>query len=154
MMEAAQYRYSLKFSIATLSVLVLLMLIIVRNAGSSNMVFVYVIYGFASFVFIALTAVIVLKRLIPALKGNVALQLDDEGISDYIKEVSINWADIKEIHLIRGRSASIMRVDMKWESDYGSQIAIYLRWIQGKDQEIYETTLAYFEQWQAETNEL
>jgi len=153
MVEAVQYPYSLKFSIATLGVLVLLMLIIVHNAGRSNMIIVFVVYGFASLVFIALTAVIVLKRLVPALKGNIALQLDDEGISDYIKEVSINWKDIKEIHLVRGRSASIMRVDMKWESDYGSQIAIYLRWIQGKDQEIYETTLAYFEQWQAETGE-
>jgi hypothetical protein len=39
-----------------------------------------------------------------------------------------------------------MQVDLKWESDYGSQIAIYLRWIKGKDEEIYETTMAYFEQ--------
>jgi hypothetical protein len=146
MIEATQYPYSLKFSSGTLFVLILLMLLVVHNTGLSNTLFVYMIYAFSGLVFISLSTVIILKRLLPALRGDVALQLDDEGISDYIKEVSINWKDIKEIHFIRGKSAAIMRVDMKWESDYGSQIAIYLRWIKGKDQEIYETTMAYFEQ--------
>ena len=39
-----------------------------------------------------------------------------------------------------------MRIDLKWESDYGKQIGILLRWVKGKDAEIYETALAYFEQ--------
>jgi len=146
-MEAAQYPYSLKFSLATLGVLVILMLIVMQGVGPNNPAFAYVVYGFAGVVFISLTTVIIFKRLLPALRGDIALQLDEEGISDYVKEVSINWKDIKEINLVRGRSASIMRVDMKWESDYGSQIAIYLRWIKGNDDEIYETTLAYFDQW-------
>jgi hypothetical protein len=147
MNEASQYPYSLKFSVGTLCALIVLMLIILRNAGASNTVFVYIVYGFAGLVFISLSTVIIIKRLLPALRGDVALQLDEEGISDYIKEVSIEWNDIKEIHFIRGRSAAIMRVDMKWESDYGSQIAIYLRWVKGKDKEIYETTMAYFEEY-------
>jgi hypothetical protein len=124
-----------------------LMAFLIRNVGRENYTFVWMIYGFCALVFIVLAAVIVTKRLFPALKGNVALQLDDEGMSDFVKEVSIKWTDIKEIHLIRGRSASIMRVDLKWESDYGSQIAIYLRWIKGKDADIYENTMAYFEQY-------
>ncbi|HEY2581855.1 MAG TPA: hypothetical protein VGI43_08615, partial [Mucilaginibacter sp.] len=59
-------------------------------------------------------------------------------------DVSIGWKDIKEIKLIRGRSASTMQINLKWESDYGSRIAIPLRWIKGKDDEIYETVLAHF----------
>jgi hypothetical protein len=146
MIEPVQYPYSLKFSLGTLAVIIILMLIVFRNIGGNNITFVYIIYGFISLVFISLTTVLVLKRLIPALKGNIALQLDEEGISDYVKEVSINWKDIKEIHLVRGRSASIMRVDLKWESDYGNQIAIYLRWVKGDDKEIFEKTQAWFEQ--------
>jgi hypothetical protein len=39
-----------------------------------------------------------------------------------------------------------MQIFLKFESDHGSQIDIPLRWVKGKDNEIYETTMAYFEQ--------
>jgi hypothetical protein len=145
MTEPAQYPYSLKFSLGTLAVMIVLMAIVIHNVWGYQTDLIYIVIGFCGLVFATLSAVIVMKRLVPAIKGNVALQLDNEGISDFIKEISIEWKDVKEIHLVQGRSSSIMRVDLKWETDYGSQIAIYLRWIKGKDQEIYETTVDYFE---------
>ena len=145
MTEPAQYPYSLKFSLATLAVMIVLMAIVLKNVWGYQADIVWMILGFCSLVFITLSAVIVMKRLVPAIKGNIALQVDEEGISDFVKEISIEWKDVKEIQLVRGRSASIMRIDLKWETDYGSQIAIYLRWVKGKDQEIYDTTLDYFE---------
>lgn len=131
----------------------ILMAIVLHNVWGYQADLVWILLGFCSLVFISLAAVIVMKRLVPAIKGNVALQLDDEGISDFIKEISIEWKDVKEIHLVRGSSASIIRVDLKWETNYGSQIAIYLRWIKGKDQEIYETILAYFEHYGTKSDE-
>jgi len=122
------------------------MLLLLRNVLGANTTFIWVIYGFSLFMFISLAAIIISKRLIPAIKGEIALQLDDEGISDYIRDISIEWADIKEISLVRGRSAATMQIDLKFESDYGSRVGIALRWVQGKDSEIYETTMAYFEQ--------
>jgi hypothetical protein len=122
------------------------MLLLLRNVLGANTTFIWMLYGFCLFMFISLSAVIITKRLIPAIKGDIALQLDDEGISDYIRDISIEWADIKDITLVRGRSAAIMKIELKFESDYGSQIAVTLRWVKGKDSEIYETTLAYFEQ--------
>ncbi len=89
---------------------------------------------------------VVVKRLVPALKGDISLEVDEEGINDYIRDVSISWKDIKGINLVRGRSASIMQIDLKWESDYGNRIGIPLRWVKGKDAEIYDTVMAYFEQ--------
>lgn len=153
MTEPAQYPYSLKFSLGTLGVMIVLIAIVLHNVWGYQTDLIYIIVGFCGLVFATLSAVIVMKRLVPAIKGNVALQLDDEGISDFIKEISIEWKDVKEIHLVRGRSAAIMRVDLKWETDYGSQIAIYLRWIKGKDQEIYETTLDYFEHYRTSDEE-
>jgi len=126
-----------------MSVLMLLLLRSVLVVNSSSL---WLVYGFCGLVFVSLGVVIVRKRLLPALNGDIALQLDNEGISDYIRDVSIEWQDIKEISLVRGRSASIMKIELKFESDYGSQLAIPLRWIKGKDDEIYETTMAYFEQ--------
>ncbi|HZY36424.1 MAG TPA: STM3941 family protein [Mucilaginibacter sp.] len=145
MTEPAQYRYSLKFSVATLAVMIVLMIIVFRNVWGYQTDLVWIVVGFCTLVFMTLSAVIIMKRLVPAIKGNVALQVDDEGISDFVKEISIEWKDVKEIHLVPGRSASIIRVDLKWETNYGSQIAIYLRWVRGKDGEIYDTVMAHFE---------
>jgi hypothetical protein len=39
-----------------------------------------------------------------------------------------------------------MVIDLKEETEYGKQIAISLRWVEGKDLEICETTMAYFEE--------
>jgi hypothetical protein len=146
-MEPAQYSYSLKFSLGTLLVLVVLMLILLNSAVVNSIPMLWILYGFIALVFVSLGGVLVVKRLMPALKGDVALQLDDEGISDFVKDVTIRWTDIQDISLIEGRTAAIIRVDLKWETDYGSQIGIYLRWVKGKDQEIYESTLAYFQEY-------
>ena len=145
MKAPAQFSYSLKFSTATIALMVIFLAIVFHNLSGNNTAFVWLIAGFCSLVFISLSAAIVSRRLLPAIKGDVALQIDDEGISDFVKEISIEWKDIENIELVRGRSASIMQVNLKWETDYGSQIAIYLRWVKGRDKEIFETSRLYFE---------
>ncbi|HEY4326183.1 MAG TPA: hypothetical protein VGN20_19505 [Mucilaginibacter sp.] len=144
MTDPIQYPYSLKFSLATIVLMILLILLLLNNVMRANTTLIWVAFGISAFIFLFLFTLLVLKRLIPALKGDIALALDDEGINDYIRDVSIGWKDIKEIKLIRGRSASTMQINLKWESDYGSQIAIPLRWVKGKDDEIYETVLSHF----------
>jgi len=126
--------------------MVILMLLLLSNTMAANSKLGWIIFGLFAVFFLFMLTMLIIKRLLPAIKGDIALQLDEEGISDYIRDVSIDWNDIKEINLVRGRSAFTMRIDLKFESDYGSQVAIPLRWVKGKDDEIYETTLAYFEQ--------
>jgi hypothetical protein len=144
-METIQYQYSLKYSLGTIILMIILMLLLFLNVVGANNKIAWVIYGIFMFVFLFLLALLVIRRLIPALKGNIVLELDEQGISDYITDVSIGWNDIKEIDLIRGRSASTLRIRLKWESDYGNEIAIPLRWIKGKDREIYDMVIDYFE---------
>jgi hypothetical protein len=146
MFEPVYYPYSLKFSIGAIVLMIILMLMLLSNVMAADSTLGWAIYGFFSLVFLFLITMLITRRLIPALKGSIALQLDEEGISDYIRDVSIGWKDIKAISLVRGRSASTMQIDLKFESDYGSQVTIPLRWVKGKDDEIYETTLTYFEQ--------
>lgn len=105
-----------------------------------------ILISFADLVFFSLFFFILFKRLIPALRNQVALELNEEGITDYLRNIVIEWADVKDINLERGRNFSKMIIDLKHETDYGSQIAISLRWVQGKDLEICETTMAYFEE--------
>ena len=122
MFEPTQYPYSLKFSLGAIVLMILVMLLFLSNTVAANTMFGWGMFGVFSLFFLFMVAMLVTKRLIPAIKGDIALQLDDEGISDYIRDVSIGWKDIKEINLLRGRSASTMQIDLKFESDYGSQM--------------------------------
>jgi hypothetical protein len=106
----------------------------------------WIILAFANLIFLALLIYILVTRLIPALKNRVALELNEEGINDYIRNIVIEWADVKDINLESGRNSAKMVIDLKQETEYGTQIAIPLRWIAGKDLEICETTVAYFEE--------
>lgn len=146
MFEPTQYQYSLKFSVGAIALMIILMLLLLTNTIAANNVFGWGIFGVFMLFFLFMVVLLIMKRLVPAIKGDIALQVDDEGVSDYIRDISIGWEDIKEINLVRGRSASTMQIFLKFESDHGSQIDIPLRWVKGKDSEIYETTMAYFEQ--------
>lgn len=106
----------------------------------------WIIIAIADLIFLTLFLYVLIKRLIPALKNEVALELNEEGITDYIRNIVIEWADVQDINLERGRNFSKMVIDLKEETDYGKQIAISLRWVAGKDLEICNTTMAYFEE--------
>ncbi len=105
-----------------------------------------IIIGLADTVFLALFLFVIIKRLLPALRNEVALELNEEGIVDYLRNIVIEWNDVKDINLESGRNSSKMVIDLKEETEYGTQIAISLRWIAGKDLEICQTTMAYFEE--------
>lgn len=130
---------------ATIAVTVILMLLLLINVIKANDTFTWAIYGVFASISVALVILLVVKRLIPALKGDVALELNEEGIIDYVRNIVINWQDIKDIDLQPGRSSSTIVVEMQWESDYGQRISISLRWIKGKDADIFETMRSYFE---------
>ena len=146
MKETARYRYSINFSVATIALMLILMLLLLSNVIKTNSSIAWTVYGLCVLIFIPLAVLLVMKRLIPALKGEIALELNQQGIVDYIRNVTIDWIDIQRISLRRGRSAATMRVMIKWESDYGKEISIPLRWVRGKDNDIYKNVLAYFEE--------
>ena len=149
MAESIQYPYSKNSAI--LGVLLPLVFFGItfnnlRNAYLTGQIIGLVIVGLADLVFLSFLVFILLKRLIPALKNEVALELNEDGITDYTRNIVIEWADVKDINMERGRSFSKMVIDLKHETDYGNQVAISLRWVAGKDQEICETAMAYFEE--------
>ena len=104
------------------------------------------IIGLADAIFLVFFVFILIKRLIPAFSNQVALELNEDGITDYQRNTVIEWADVQDIRQEFGRSFSKMIIDLKHETDYGSQIAISLRWVAGKDKEICETAMAYWEE--------
>ena len=145
MTETTQYKYSVNFSLGSILLMIILMLLPLSNVVAVNSTVSWVIYGVCALIFLFLVTLLIIKRLIPALKGEIALELNEQGLIDYIRNITIDWKDIKDINLKGGRSASTILIELKWESDYGSQIVIPLRWVKGKDAEIYETVMSYFE---------
>lgn len=152
-MEVAQFPYSLKFSIASLVLMVLFISLLFINVLAADSFVGWAVFSLFALAFLLMFVLVIVKRFVPALRGDIALQLDEEGISDYIRNISINWGDIDEISMVRGRSASSVRVGLKFDSDYGNWIIIPLRWIKGNDDDIYDAITAYYEYYpEAETD--
>ena len=146
MTERTKFNYSLNFSFGSILLMLILMtLLLVSTINAGNMMS-WAIYALCTMLFLFLLTSIILKRLIPALHNDVALELDDDGLSDYIRDISINWADIEDITLTRGRSAASIFIKLKWESYYGRTLSVPLRWVKGNDADIFESVLFYFEQ--------
>ena len=90
--------------------------------------------------------IMVYARLIPALKGEIALELDENGVKDYIRKIVIDWKDVEDIYLRPARTASMLVFELKFESDFGKQVSVLLRWVEGRDSDIFDTVVAYFDE--------
>jgi len=145
-MEPIKYPYSLNYSLATFVVMLVLMLMLFSNVAASHSNTAWMIYGVFVLVFVAISVLLIVKRLLPAAQGQTALELNETCIIDYLRNITVDWKDVKSIELIRGRSSSLIQLNLKWVSDYGSEIAIPLRFVKGKDEEIYNQVQAYLAQ--------
>ena len=149
MADIKTYPYSKKNSFVTISVSVVLGLLFLSNvfkAYHNHDRIDLFIFTVLILILIFVLGIVVFKRLLPALKGDTALEFNEKGIVDYLRNITIDWHDIQTIDFKRTRSSFMICLILKWESDYGSQIFISLRWVEGKDRDIYDTALLYFDQ--------
>jgi hypothetical protein len=147
MNSTTAYLYSKKNGFVTLTVLLILGLLFISNIfkayNTNDKIDVY-IFALLTAALAFVLVILIARRLLPALKNQVVLEFNEKGIIDYLRNVTIDWKDIKSIDFKRTRSSSMIWLQLKWESDYGSQIFISLRWVTGKDNDIYRTAVAYF----------
>jgi len=101
---------------------------------------------FADLVFLGLLGFVLVKRLVPALQGKIALELNEQGITDYTRNIVIEWSYIKNLDHEIGRNSSRIIIKLKHETEYGSEVVIRQRWIKGKDREMFEEVYAWFEE--------
>jgi hypothetical protein len=146
--EVIQFHYSKKSGYAG-SVLLIVLILLMLKTAVTNFLAHDILGGsiFAVFIlFIAfLLGLLIFTRLIPAVKGEVALELDENGVKDYIRNIILDWKDIEDIGLKPGRSSAMLVFELKFDSDFGKQVFVSLRWVDGKDQEIYKMVLDYFD---------
>ncbi len=149
MTEPIQYPYSKNTALVGAAMPLIFFVITFNNLRDSYLggfILSWVLIAACDLLFLVFLVYILLKRLLPALRHEVALELSEAGITDYTRNIVIEWADVKNIDMQLARNFSKMIVDLKEETDYGTQIAISLRWIAGNDLEICQTTQAYFEE--------
>jgi len=96
--------------------------------------------------FLLLAAYVIVKQLVPALQGKIAFEIDETGITSYVKSVVIKWEEIKEIELRRGRTSSSLYITFKWDTDHGSHLRIALGFVEGDDSKIRDKVIVYFEE--------
>jgi hypothetical protein len=149
MPEIIQFRYSKKAGIAGMAVLLIFICLLLTTAIRNYLghdILGTVIFGLFALVFIAVMGLMIVTRLIPAFKREVALELDENGVKDYIRNIILDWKDVEDIALKPGRSSAMLIFELKFESDFGKSVAISLRWVEGRENDIYDTVLAYFDE--------
>ncbi len=148
MYETIKYPYNINAALTRMVVPLIFLIITANNFKTAYLAGItvsWVIIAIADLIFIAQVVFIFVNRMLPALAKRAALELNPEGIADYIRKVEISWRDIEAINFEQGRRSKMV-VDLKEETDYGKQIAINLNWVQGNDLEICQTTQAYLEE--------
>jgi hypothetical protein len=95
-------------------------------------------------IFLSYLVFVFAKRLLPAFQGKTALELNEQGITDYIRNIVIEWSYVQDLAHEYGRNSSKLIVKLNQETEYGTEIVIRLRWIRGKDRKIFDGTYAYF----------
>jgi len=67
----------------------------------------------------------IITRLKPALDGDIAMEMDENGIKDYIRNIILDWKDIEDIGLKPGRSSAMLVFELKFDSDFGKQVLFF-----------------------------
>src|ERR1700743_1729981 len=117
--EIIKFAYSRKSAYAALLVLVVLILLLLKTCVSSFMVqdmFGGILFTVFALLGGALLGLMIVTRLIPAMRGDVALELDENSARDHIRNIILDWKDVEDIGLKPGRSSAMLVFELKFES--------------------------------------
>ncbi|RWY50903.1 hypothetical protein [Mucilaginibacter gilvus] len=104
------------------------------------------LWMFVSFIEVSILislAFFVRRCLVPALKNQPALTLDDEKLTFPVTGSVIYWKDVIEISFDKSRYTKYLSFDLLGDR---KNIGLGLTWVRGDNKAIYETVQEYFEQ--------
>jgi hypothetical protein len=156
MEKLVKFRYSKKAGFAGVLVLLVVAGLLAKTAVGNYLLgdmIGTVLFGLFALLIGAVMVIMLVARLMPALKGQVALELDKTGAKDYVRDIMVDWKDVEDVYLRPGRISALLVFELKFESDYGKQIGISLRWVEGRDTEIFDRVVAYFDEAEGITRE-
>ena len=147
-MQPVKYFYSklnsFPFTILLTGIIILSIPHIIKFVYANDMTNWLLIITF-DFLLLVILIYLIVKQLIPAIKGKVALEINSVGIISYVKNIEVLWKDIQEIDQVTGKTSSAINIKFKYKTDRGNHIRIGLGFIGGDDSEIYNTIISFFE---------
>jgi hypothetical protein len=155
-MPVVQLKYSKKSGFIGVSVLLIAFLLLLRTCAVNyyaHDIVGAVVFGAFGIVVAVVMGIMINGRLLPALRGDIAFELDEQGMKDFIRGITIDWKDVEDIYLQPARTSSMLVFELKFDSDFGKRIHVLLRWVEGRDWEIYNRVVAYFDEIEGITRE-
>ena len=149
MQEPLRFRYSINSALLGILLPLIFAAITYNNLAASyqyHLILGILIIVTCDLLFLSYLVFILIKRLIPALQSKTALELNEKGIVDCIRNILIEWSYVQDLAHEYGRNSSKIIVKLKHETEYGSEVVIRLRWVKGKDRKIFDEAYAYFEE--------
>jgi hypothetical protein len=162
-MKIKSFTYNKLFSYSVTFVISgILILFIIRSYQLEDPIQVRIL-KYIGLLFLLLLGIVISKFLIPSINQLSALELNDLGIVDKVRNREAFWKDIKEIRLIRFRNGgagicidltdknsftSNLNLGQKfigWMSNltYGTPFVIPLQYVSGSNKDIFETIQQY-----------
>ena len=120
----------------------LLILIYLLSTSLSNLFNNHGIDGIMEFGFFLLLPVAFFIRItkrytIPAIKGKVALEINQQGVIDYARNFIIEWADISDFRMGKNKGDATLYFYFKLSNGIEDFKITRLRWVDGDSLEIY-----------------
>ena len=134
----------------------------------------WILIAIFDIVFLIMAIFVVKLYLLPGLRGETAIELNDIGIIDNIRKRQVTWDNISGIRLVYSQTKSAVAIDIKDESHIkynsknfinkylatiakifrGTPFLITTQYIQGKDSEIFKQIQDYYQEKTAPNIEL
>jgi len=111
-----------------------------------------------------LTVYLIIKYLIPAVKRQTAILINDSCIIDHIRNNTIQWTNVKAIRNISSRSSNFIAIDLNNSKEitsqtnnlfkkilyinnklfYGTPILISTQYLEGSSQDLLKLFVSFF----------
>lgn len=147
MQQTVKYTYSRNAALMMMSLPLVFLAITAPNLSSAfknGFSLRAAVIAVAALVFVIQIVYMFISRLLPALQNKTALEFNNTGIADYVKNVELDWKTIDSVKVETGSSPKLI-IELKEETNYGKQVIVNLKWISGNYTEIGETANAYLE---------
>lgn len=96
-----------------------------------------IFFGLIFFLEVAFLIFITIKYSIPAIKGKVALEINQQGIIDYTRNIIVEWIDMSDLRMEEIKGIATIHLYFKVANKADDYTRIRLQWVDGSALEIY-----------------
>jgi hypothetical protein len=172
--ESVKYPFSIYYGLRSLLALAFIIISFppFNNHWNSYQLTDFVIIIIFDFTLLLTVIVSVFKFIIPAIRSDIALEINKTGIKYFKSSRNIDWESINDIHLCTGKYYDYLLIDLKDKKKYTSRfkdpLKIFIMWcsniyyrtpliilitiVKGNNRSIYNITKRFLTNYKNEKN--